>query len=165
MKIDYFFLSGILSVITAGFRTPGLMAWSFHWITNPLLLSVFSSWFIWLPREDFSLLLSSDCRLLYGSQILLSYTLLLSPLGLKMQLSLTWLGQSSVFSQEVRNNNGETPSISPTAEERRTQAASGAVMQRRNQKQSSDVLKLTHFIGWVLVITQAVGDHLDLVIV
>lgn len=164
-RFFFFFLSGILSVITFWFRTPGLTSWSFHWISNPLFFSVFSSWFIWLPREDFSHLLISDWRLLCGGQILLTYILLLSPLGLKRQLLLTWLGQGFVFSCKVRNNNGKTPSISPTAEECRTQAAIGAVMQRRNQKQSSEFLKLTHFIWWVLVITQVVGDLLDLVIV
>lgn len=52
-RFFFFFLSGILSVITFRFRTPGLTSWSFHWIANPLFFSVFSSWFIWLSREDF----------------------------------------------------------------------------------------------------------------
>lgn len=166
MKIDFFFfLSGILSVITFRFRTPGLTSWSFHWIANPLFFSVFSSWFIWLPREDF--FSSSHLRLetvVWWPNLAYIYTAFVS-IGTKDATFTDLIGTGFCFQLQVRNNNGKTPSISPTAEECRTQAAIGAVMQRRNQKQSSEFLKLTHFIWWVLVITQVVGDLLDLVIV
>lgn len=61
---NLFFWSGILSVITVRFRTPGLMAWSFHRITNP-----FSCQFFHPDLFDFQ----GNIFLIFSSQTVVGY--------------------------------------------------------------------------------------------